>query len=52
MIKDGCKNTWLEISQVTVVKYDRLIYVNANEPIHRVMRTRHVPRAGGSSEAR
>ena len=46
-IQDGCRNMWLEISQVTVEKYSRLIYVNANEPRHRVMRTRRVRRAGG-----
>ena len=51
-IQDGCRNTWLEISQVTVEKYGRLIYVNANERRHWVMRTRRARRAGGSREAR
>ena len=37
------------ISQVTGEKYGRLIYVHANEPRHRVVRTRR--RAGGSREA-
>ena len=49
-IQDGCQNTWLEISQVIVEKYGQLIYVNANEPRHRVMRTRHARQAGGSRE--
>ena len=51
-IQDGCRNTWLEISQVTVEKYRQLVYVNANEPRHRLMRTWRVRRAGGSREAR
>ena len=46
------KNTWLEISQVTVEKYGRLIYVNANEPRHRVMRAWRARRAGGWHMAR
>ena len=49
-IQDGYRNTWLEISQVTVEKYGRLIYVNANKPRHRMMCTRRVRRSGGSRE--
>ena len=42
----------LGISQVTVEKYGQFIYVNANEPRPRVMRTRRARRAEGSREAR
>ena len=42
----------LGLSQVTVEKYGQFIYVNANGPRPRVMRTGRVRRAGGSREAR
>ena len=51
-IQDECRNTCLKSPQVTMEKYGRLIYVNANKPRHRVMRTLRAHRAGGSHEAR
>ena len=41
----------LGIYQVTVEKYGQLIYVNANEPTHRMMRKQRARWAGGSREA-